>query len=194
MLEEGVALAAPIDDTANRSSEGPRRAAPRVHRAEPRQVLARKHVTRCLEREPRARSHEPLAEALYDERNRQQSQGHEDLATEAAGRHEDESADALRACEEHRLRNSAAERVANYIRAVHTRHVEPTRHDARVPVQLVGRVRVVRQPVPWEVGYEHAPIACQLMSHLPPRAVTVLQSVQEHERRPAGRNAQLGPV
>jgi hypothetical protein len=53
----------------------------------------------AFQREPRARTHERLPELLDSERNGRQAQGDGNLATKAAGRDEDEAADARRAFE-----------------------------------------------------------------------------------------------
>jgi len=84
-LEEAAPLTAPVDDVTHRSSERARRAALRVHRAQARHILARERVTRRLQREPRARSHERLAQVLDDKGNGGQAQGHGNLATEPTG-------------------------------------------------------------------------------------------------------------
>ena len=72
--------------------------------------------------------------------------------------------------------------------------LKPTRHHVRVPAQLVGCVGTGGQSVPRKVGHEYAPIARQPRTELPPRAVAVVQTMQQHERWLGGRYAQLRPV
>ena len=96
--------------------------------------------------------------------------------------------------EKDHLRDAAAERVPDHVRAPDASSPEPARQDACVPLQLVGRVWPAGQTVPREVGNEHATIDCKTRSQLSPAPVAIVEAVQEHERRLARGFAELGPV
>jgi hypothetical protein len=65
----------------------------------------------------------------------------------------------LWAIQQHHLRDSAAERMADDIGAVNTRRLKPSLHDVRVPGQFVRGVGTPGQTVAWKVGHQHSPIA-----------------------------------
>jgi hypothetical protein len=63
------------------------------------------------------------------------------------------------------------------------KHLDPARHDLRIPRELVSGVRSVRVSVAGKVQDEHAPVPRQLWGNLPPRKMRVVETVEKDEGR-----------
>ena len=57
------------------------------------------------------------------------------------------------------MRDSAAEGVTGHVNGIETERFEPPGQDARVPAELVARVGMLGEAVPWKVRYEDTPVA-----------------------------------
>jgi hypothetical protein len=134
-------------------------ATPRIHRGEYGDLLLGQHVAGRLEREPGAGPRKGLTKPLDYAGDRRKAERLRDLATKAARRDENEPPNSLGAFEQHRLRDSAAEGVTGHVNGIETERFEPPGQDARVPAELVARVGMLGEAVPWKVRYEDTPVA-----------------------------------
>jgi hypothetical protein len=174
MMEKCVALAAPVNDVAHGSCEGTRRPSLPVHRTEQSCVLARPRIT-----------HEfPFVVEHFGQR----------FMGPCTRLVLNEPAEAMRALGQHHQCDSPAERMADDVRAHKADRVEPVRHGAGVPIELIRCVGPGRKTVAWAVVHEDKPIARETWSDTTPCTVAVVQAVHEHERGLGRPLTQLSPM
>ena len=147
-----------------------------------------------LERDACAGPHEGLTKPFDHAGDGREAERERDLAAKAARGDENESPNSLRAVEQHRLSDSAAEGVADDVDSIEMERFEPSGRDARVPAEFVARVGVPGEAVARQVRYENPPVAHERCAEPLPRAMTVRQPVKQHDGRIRARIAQLDPV
>jgi hypothetical protein len=72
--------------------------------------------------------------------------------------------------------------------------LNPSGDYTRVPGKLVARVGTLGLTVAWKVKHEHDPIACKFWRNAAPRKMSVVETMQKHDRSVTARNAQFEPV
>ena len=100
-----------------------------------------------------------------DARERRDAEPPPDDFAETTWRDKNQAPDPIRTLQEEHLRNASAKGVADDIRLLDTRDLEPASDDACVPVELVAGIRTLRLTVSWQVGHQHTPIRGQQSRH-----------------------------
>ena len=62
------------------------------------------------------------------------------------------------------------------------------------PVDALAVARSLGLTVAWKVKHEHDPIACKFWRNAAPRKMSVVETMQKHDRSVTARNAQFEPV
>ena len=190
-LQEQAALATPVDDVANASSERTRRSFFGVDRTE----LGDLRVgAQPAKRQACSVSHEGLPEALDGEGERSEPQRQADVAAETSGGEEYEAPHSLRAFEQQHLSDTSAEGMTDDIRSLDPDGSEPLGDQARVPGKLVTGVGALGSPVSWKIRHEYAAIGREGGGDVFPREVRIVETMKQDEWYRTPRPIDFGPV